>query len=232
MRNTQALLPAPPIVHSDADDAGSDAQAIRDRIALVASAHGVEPDTPLLWQGERPERVYLLVSGRVKLTRNAHGRELIVGVRTAGSFIGATAALLGGEQAFGACTLSECRLLSLGASALLAVAQADHSFCLDLLRCELRALSRELDHSSGVACFGVRERVHRYLDRLLARAPARSGPLRIALPLRQWELAQLLAMTPEHLSRVLRELESDGLVERRRGWLIVPDPARLACAPA
>lgn len=201
---------------------------VHPRIAHEASRLDQQPGAALLWQGDRPGRVYYLVSGRVKLTRNASGRELIIGVRCAGSFVGAADALLECEHAFSAQTLTACHLLALSAAALKRIAYADHDFCLHLLRCELGEMSEELDNATGVGCLGVRQRLERYLRRLVSSAAGGQGPVRIELPLRHWELAQLLAITPEHLSRVLRELESEGLVERRRGWLVVPDPDRLA----
>lgn len=206
--------------------------AVSPRIAREASTVDYEPGTALLWQGDQPSRVYFVVSGRAKLTRNASGRELIIGIRCPGSFLGAGDALLGREHPFSAETLTSCRLLQLSASALTRIAHADHDFCLHLLRSELGEMSEELDNASGVGCLGVRERLERYLRRLASSAAAGHGPVRVELPLRHWELAQLLAITPEHLSRVLRDLESEGLVERRRGWLVVPDPARLAHSTA
>ncbi len=212
-------------------DADRNVEAVSPRLAREATTLDLEPGTPLFWQGDVPSRVFFISSGRAKLMRNASGRELIIGIRCPASFLGATDALLGREHPFSAQTLTRCRLLQLSAAALSRVAQADHDFCLHLLRSELQEMSEELDNASGVGCLGVRERLERYLRRLVGVEPTR-GPVRVELPLRHWELAQLLAITPEHLSRVLRELESDGLLERRRGWLVLPDPSRLAHSQA
>lgn len=206
-------------------------EALSPRVAQEATTVELDAGTPLFWQGDAPSRVFFILSGRAKLMRNASGRELIIGIRCPASFLGATDALLGREHPFSAQTLTRCCLLQLGAAALSRAAQADHDFCLHLLRSELHEMSEELDNASGVGCLGVRERLERYLRRLVGAEPTR-GPVRVELPLRHWELAQLLAITPEHLSRVLRELESDGLVERRRGWLVLPDPSRLAHSQA
>jgi CRP-like cAMP-binding protein len=40
------------------------------------------------------------------------------------------------------------------------------------------------------------------------------SPIEIVLPLSQVEMSQLLSLTPEHLSRLIRELERDGLISR------------------
>jgi CRP/FNR family transcriptional regulator len=206
-------------------------EAVWNKLRAVSVSADHDPGESLFWQGDPALRVYFLESGRVKITRNENGRELIVGLRLPGSFLGAPAALLGGVHPFSAQTLSTCLLRQLGAEALQRIAGADHAFCLHLLRSQLREMSEDLDNASGVGCLTVRQRLQGFLWRFACSGVnGRSGPLRLELPLRNWELAQLLAITPEHLSRVLKELEADGLVERRRGWLILPDP-RLLLTP-
>jgi CRP-like cAMP-binding protein len=52
-------------------------------------------------------------------------------------------------------------------------------------------------------------------------------PDSFSVPLTNQELAELLVITPEHLCRVLKEMEQKGLVRRDNGSLIVADPAGL-----
>jgi len=47
------------------------------------------------------------------------------------------------------------------------------------------------------------------------------------IPLKQWEIAELLGVTPEHLSRLLKVLESKGLVRRGKNLLFVTNPQGL-----
>ena len=48
------------------------------------------------------------------------------------------------------------------------------------------------------------------------------------VPLTQTIIADALGLTPIHTNRVLRQLERDGLLERRNGWILFKDEARLA----
>jgi CRP-like cAMP-binding protein len=50
---------------------------------------------------------------------------------------------------------------------------------------------------------------------------------RVNLPLTRVEIAQLLAITPEHLSRVLNVMEQEGIIRRDKGTILIPDIARL-----
>jgi CRP-like cAMP-binding protein len=53
-------------------------------------------------------------------------------------------------------------------------------------------------------------------------------------PIRRGDLAAVVGTTPEHLSRLLKELEEAGIIRREDGWLVVLEPAALrrAFAPS
>jgi CRP-like cAMP-binding protein len=57
------------------------------------------------------------------------------------------------------------------------------------------------------------------------------GPLRastrVRLPLRRWELARLIGISPEHLCRLTKQLQEDGLIRCESGWIVVSDIDRL-----
>jgi CRP-like cAMP-binding protein len=46
--------------------------------------------------------------------------------------------------------------------------------------------------------------------------------------LKQWEVAQLLGITPEHLSRLIKQMEKEGIIGRENGWLIIRNPKKLS----
>jgi CRP-like cAMP-binding protein len=47
------------------------------------------------------------------------------------------------------------------------------------------------------------------------------------LPLKQRELAELIGVTPEHLSRILNTLSKDGVLYVNKGWIVIPNPQAL-----
>jgi DNA-binding Lrp family transcriptional regulator len=53
------------------------------------------------------------------------------------------------------------------------------------------------------------------------------GPIGVRLPLKYWEIAQLVGITPEHLSRILRQLEQEGIIKRKDGRLVISDFRKL-----
>ncbi len=51
--------------------------------------------------------------------------------------------------------------------------------------------------------------------------------IKYQLPLKRKELSRMIALTPEHLSRLLKALEHDGLIQRNENWLEIKDYRRL-----
>lgn len=51
--------------------------------------------------------------------------------------------------------------------------------------------------------------------------------IRLELPASRHDLTGLAMITPEHFSRMLHELKSDGVISERNGWLIVSSLERL-----
>jgi CRP-like cAMP-binding protein len=62
-------------------------------------------------------------------------------------------------------------------------------------------------------------------------APPPSPPRRISLPVSKATIASRLSLTPEYFSRVLHELEADGLIRIDKREIQILDPHRLASYP-
>jgi len=59
--------------------------------------------------------------------------------------------------------------------------------------------------------------------KLVVRKAARRGAaVKVTLPLTRGELAQWIAVTPEQVSRLLRQFREDGVIRMSKGWIVVP----------
>jgi CRP-like cAMP-binding protein len=45
----------------------------------------------------------------------------------------------------------------------------------------------------------------------------------LKLPLKQWEVAQLIAVTPEHLNRIVKEMQRQGILQWTKGTVTILD---------
>jgi len=55
------------------------------------------------------------------------------------------------------------------------------------------------------------------------------GDITVSLPASKGTIASLLSVTPEHFSRILHELQANGLIAVNRRQIHIPDVQRLAC---
>lgn len=188
------------------------------------------PGVPLLRQGTPVQEVYVLRHGVVKLAHTAaNGRECILGLRTAGDWLGCSAASLDEAAPFSAVTLTACELYRLPLAAYLDWLQTNIEFAWQQHVAQSRELLGQWQQTVDLICASARQRLEQTLWQL-AQAQAdgqRQRSLRLQLPLQQQELACLLAVTPSHLSRLFNALEDDKLLRREKGWLVLPAPDKL-----
>jgi CRP-like cAMP-binding protein len=158
----------------------------------------------LLEQGSRPTFVYLLRQGLVKLTNIASdGRETMLGLRSAGWYPGGVSALMLTPNLYSVKTLSPCVISRIPAEEFsLRLAQSAR-----MMRHFLATLCNELITQSAEAqamAEPAEERLAHFMRERNAHNP-NFKTVDVLPHLKQMELAQLLAVTPEHLSRLLRK---------------------------
>lgn len=182
------------------------------------------PRVSVLRQGDSTQAVFLLLEGAVKLVRNEEARELIVSLRGPGALLGFLSPSPEQCYPFTIETLTQCRVRRLAAADLERLVHADPRAACRLFRELLVQAQADLDHATARGVLSVRCRLARVLLMLADAQPDCRGDARVVrlnLPIRHWELAQFVAVTPEHLSRVLKELASEAVVRRDKGWPVI-----------
>lgn len=185
----------------------------------------------LFQQGSRPDCAYFVASGLVKLAcLNAEGKEVIVGLRGPGTLLGATALVLNQPHLTTGVTLTPCHLARVSASEFGRLLEGNAQLSQYLHKLHAREVNAQLellvDAVSRPAQYRLRKLLCNVLSAVRSTLRSATDP-NLWLPLKQWEIAELLSVTPEHTNRLLRRLEEDGLVRRRGRLLSVPDPERL-----
>ncbi|WP_236657149.1 Crp/Fnr family transcriptional regulator [Acidisarcina polymorpha] len=172
---------------------------------LLPAVRLLKAGTLLLEQGCAASSVYLVRQGTVKLEHlTTSGREITLGLRSEGWYAGSTSVLMGIRTIYSVRALTDCVVARIHASQFSRLLQASSEMmshllevlCLELasqisLQIEMTGCCAEqrLDHFMT-----ERERVHPF--------GVTMDPLPI---LKQMELAQLLSITPEHLSRLMQK---------------------------
>jgi CRP-like cAMP-binding protein len=180
-----------------------------------SASERVRPGTELLSQGFRAESVVAMASGLVKLLRGYEdGRHAIVGLRKGPCLIGVAGALLGAPQLLSAVAITEGEVSRVKSATFLRLIKEDRELSWFVHLEQARELQQEAEHAAKLACLSARERLRSFLA-FLETEFARHDGTDPVLPLRDWEIAELLGITRQYLSRFMREAEHEGLLKRR-----------------
>jgi CRP/FNR family transcriptional regulator len=174
-------------------------------LGTLPPARLVKASTVLIAQDEQVNKVQLVRTGLVKLTNvNSEGREALIGLRSDGWYAGSTSVILNTPSIYSICASTDCTVVEIAAS--------------DFLRCIHRSpemlshfilgLCREVASFSGLQVELMSSRAEDRLDLLLRERSASlltEGILDPLPLLKQMELAQLISISPEHLSRLQKK---------------------------
>jgi CRP-like cAMP-binding protein len=184
----------------------------------------------LFLQGSPAREVFFIEGGLIKLIRlGEDGQEIIVGLRSTGSFIGAAAAIVQEPHPVSAITITNCTLSHIPGEVFLHLAKTDPHFCWYLHQVHSREVHQQASQLADLRNLSARQRFENLLWQFVTSVgPAqREGSRKIRLPLKNWEIAQLIGITPEHLSRVIRQIQEDGILRKENGCMVVDDVRRL-----
>jgi CRP/FNR family transcriptional regulator, dissimilatory nitrate respiration regulator len=214
----QAFLAAVPLFKA------LDAAALG-RLAAATRRRPLKRGERLFSKGDPVTGMYVLVYGEIRLVARSPARgERLTGVLRAGRSFGEPVMFLERPAVVDAEAASDALVLYLPKQAVFDEIERSPRFARRIiagLSQRVESLVNELDRQvmSGRA---------RLLDYLQRSAGAGEGPRVVTLPAAKGAIASHLNLTPEHFSRLLRELADEGLIEVRGRRITVPDPGRLA----
>ena len=188
------------------------------------------PNTTLFFHGSPPREVFYIERGLVKLMRlSAGGQEMAVGLQSQGSFLGAASAIVQEPYPFTATTITSCALSRMPADLFLHLARTDEQFCWYLHEAHSREVHRQASQLAALKYLSARQRFERLLLQFLTSIPLheKQTSMRVRLPLKHWEIAQLIGIRPEHLSRILQQIKREGVLSEEGGCMIVSDIRKL-----
>jgi CRP-like cAMP-binding protein len=180
----------------------------------------------LLEQSVRPEAVLLLVSGAVKIQYTAPSvKAKTVGLLMRGALIGGIPTILQCPQPVRVSTIVSSQVRSFPASSFRIALVRDHRFCNNVSILTSYEALTYLQSANYLARMPAIDRLKVLLHEFAIRFGHRdSTGVRVAPPLKLGELASVVGISAEHLSRLLKQLQAEGFLQRRKGWLVFPDP--------
>ena len=200
------------------------------RFGITAPPHTYAPGVSVFNQGEAAEDVYCIQSGLVKLSYlDPAGKEIIVGLRRSGSLLGLAAAILQEPHATTAETVTRCILQRIPAQLLKDLLNINPGFSIYVHELSAKEITANMERLIDMATKSTRHNLLKLFSQIVValRQTGDGHQQSIRIPMKQWEVARLLAVTPEHLNRILRALEGQGLIVRKREAVVILHAERL-----
>lgn len=198
-----------------------------ERIAAGADKRRLARGTVLFRQGEAPTGFYLMVVGEIRLVSPGARGSRLTAIVEAGRSFGEPVMFLEKPYLVDAIAHTDAVVIHVPKENVFEEIERNPRFARRViagLATRVESLVREIDaHVRG----GARERLVAYLLRGHEHA---AGEISIRLPASKAAIASQLGLTPEHLSRVLRDLATQALLRVEGRRIVVPDAARLAAA--
>ena len=173
--------------------------------------------------------VYFVAAGTVRVyIASIQGRTTVFRDIDAGGYFGEMAAIDGGGRSASVIARTNATVAKMPAAVFRDLAMRHASVCFHFLEQAVRQISYLSERINEFRTLDVRHRVYVELLRLARPGAAGSGEAIISPPPIHQEIADRINTRREAVARELKQLERDGLLSRRRGALVVSDPALLA----
>jgi len=179
-------------------------------------------------QSANDREVYFIMSGQLRAVHNNARQDLIFNDMSAGSIFGEMAAIDGAPRAASVFAIVDSVVAKMPPQVFVETMYSHRPLCEAVVRTLVQRLRSMSDRVSELGALNVRSRVHAELLRLARRD--RDDPRRaiIVTPPNQSELAARINTRRETVSREINAMERSGLIERRRGAIVITDALRLS----
>jgi CRP-like cAMP-binding protein len=196
-------------------------------LATRCALRSLEPGELLFEEGQPCRGLFVIAEGQVDVRQTSfRGREQVFHTEGPGATLGEGPLFDRGGYIASAVAVEPTRVLFLPRPELLDLCRRHPGVALAILEALARRLRGFAELVSDLVFRPVPERLARYLHAAAAR-PIHPGT-ELDLWLTQAQLAARLGTVRELVARAFRQLESAGVIARRRTRVVIRDPDRLA----
>lgn len=186
---------------------------------------GYQPGDTIYAAGQPAERLYVVAEGRIKLLQHAAGgRDVLLDILASGEFFGNLATLGVAEYGDTAIALTPACVLSIRSEDFRQVLDEHPELALKTLAVmaeRLEAANRRVllltampvDRRIAFTLLGLGKKLGRHQEEGLL----------IDAPLSRDDLAEMTGTTPETASRVMSQLQNEGIIASGRQWIAIMD---------
>lgn len=201
-----------------------------EQLMIVSVVREMRDGERLYGQGDKGDGLFGVIQGRVRLSNTSKdGKELLVMLVQPGDWIGEISLLDGLPRSHDAFAVGDCAVLFLPREKFDSLLNARPELYQHFIPMLCRKLRLALNYVEGAALFSLSERLaQRILELLAFYGVEDSGDGRlIDVHLPQEDLAKMLGVSRQAISRELKRLETEGVIALTYGKVRVIDKAAL-----
>ncbi len=181
-------------------------------------------DTTIVEEGLPGDYMYIIREGRVKVTKlSDDGREKILEFLEEGAFVGEMALFERAPRSASVKTLTPVRLLALSRTDFIGTLRKSPDLAMSVIQELSRRLRTINEQASALSFQRVKDRTKGLLERL-ARDPHGDGRRHRTPTLTHQQIADMIGTSRETVTRVVKELKTDGWLEQEGKQYLVPAP--------
>ncbi|MFH1657952.1 MAG: cyclic nucleotide-binding: regulatory protein Crp [Rhodocyclaceae bacterium] len=194
-----------------------------EKLSRVAGRKRVERGASVVRAGDSTDSLYVLISGRAKVTNtDEEGREIILAWLGPGEFFGEMGLIDGSPRSANVVAAEACELLFLDKDSLQRCMQDNFQVAQKLMKILVLRL-READRKiESLALLDVYGRVARLL---LDMSEIVDGNRVVKKKMSKQDMAKMIGASREMVSKVMRDLELSGYIRYENDILVIPGVA-------
>jgi CRP/FNR family transcriptional regulator, cyclic AMP receptor protein len=198
--------------------------ATLERLQTLGVSTACPKGTILFTEGQSPRQIFVVCMGHVKLSMASRtARRFCCGIAEPGTVLGLSAAISGKPHEVDAEAVEPCQLRVIKGDGLLGLLRNDVSASLAAVRCLSDDVQKihECLRLLGLSHSGI-EKLAKLLVQLSKQERTGTGnKVRMIMPLTHRELAHMLGMTRETVTRLLTDLTQKKLIQRHGSYVFI-----------
>jgi CRP/FNR family cyclic AMP-dependent transcriptional regulator len=194
-----------------------------EKLSRLAGRKRVERGSTVVRSGDATDSLYVLISGRAKVTNtDEEGREIILAWLGPGEFFGEMGLIDGSPRSANVVAAETCELLFLDKDSLQQCMQENFQVTMKLMKILVLRL-READRKiESLALLDVYGRVARLL---LDMSEAVEGHRVVKKKMSKQDMAKMIGASREMVSKFMRDLELSGYIRIENDLVVIPGAA-------
>jgi CRP/FNR family transcriptional regulator len=194
-----------------------------EKVIDLFSERQYQKDDYLFLEGEAPEALYVVRTGKVKVVRHStDGKDVVLRVCSTGQLLGTVAIFDGGGYPGTAQAIEDCSALVIARNDCLTLVNRFPVFALAVINDLGGRLRSSAEQIRSLAVERVEQRIARTLLKLADSAGADTPDGRvIEMPLTRQDVADMTGTTVETAIRVMSKFRRNNLIRTRRGKVVL-----------